>query len=87
MSNEVRMINGHISMGTMLRSSLVVLSDFCMRPVARDQAEQKALSGEETRIHEWKAPKPLRRVLYYPVWPVTPYSVFPFFHLTSNLGQ
>lgn len=53
-NNQVRMITGHASMGRMLTSSQVALSGFCMRPVACDQADGNALSGEETQIHERK---------------------------------
>lgn len=57
-NNQVRMITGHASMGRMLTSSQVALSGFCMRPVACDQADGNALSGEETQIHERKGLQP-----------------------------
>lgn len=57
-NNQVRMITGHASMGRMLTSSQVALSDFCMRPATCDQACGKALSGVETQIHKRKGPQP-----------------------------
>lgn len=54
MSNEVSDHGRSTSVGRVLRASL---RDFCLRPVAWDQAGGTALSGEETQIQEREAPQ------------------------------